>query len=175
MSRYYEWIRFEGYVKVIVHEQQWIRFEGYIKVIVQPQHLILPSRMWNSLARWRGIVGSISFWTTQLCKGLIFHCFDATTICLDPRSKYEQTSRLRSKQTYALGVRITTFCVYTKFQFHSICGATLMEIDEAHHRGPMSKIKKQQCRTNQLFLYCGGLGHVQIHCPHCPRPKKWIK
>ena len=47
-----------------------------------------------------------------------------------------------------------------------------MEIDAAHRRGPLSEAEKQRRRANRLCLYCGGPGHIAIHCPHRPRTRQ---
>ena len=46
---------------------------------------------------------------------------------------------------------------------------TPMEIDMTRRRGPLSDEEKQRRRANHLCLYCGGPGHIAIHCPHRPR------
>jgi hypothetical protein len=46
---------------------------------------------------------------------------------------------------------------------------TPMEIDMTRRRGPLSDEEKQRRRANRLCLYCGGPGHIAIHCPHRPR------
>ena len=46
---------------------------------------------------------------------------------------------------------------------------TPMEIDVTWRRGPLSEEEKQRRRANRLCLYCGGPGHIAIHCPHRPR------
>ena len=47
-----------------------------------------------------------------------------------------------------------------------------MEVDAARRRGPLSDAEKQRRRTNRLCLYCGGPGHIAIHCPHRPRTRQ---
>ena len=47
-----------------------------------------------------------------------------------------------------------------------------MEIDAACRRGPLSDAEKQRRRTNRLWLYCGGPGHITIHCPRRPRTRQ---
>ena len=37
-------------------------------------------------------------------------------------------------------------------------GPTPIEIDVAHHLGPLLEVENQQCQANNLCLYCGGLG-----------------
>ena len=46
---------------------------------------------------------------------------------------------------------------------------TPMEIDMTRRRGPLSDEEKQRRRANHLCLFCGGPGHIAIHCPHRPR------
>ena len=46
---------------------------------------------------------------------------------------------------------------------------TPMEIDMTRRRGPLTDEEKQRRRANRLCLYCGGPGHIAIHCPHRPR------
>ena len=43
---------------------------------------------------------------------------------------------------------------------------TPMEIDVTQRRGSLSEEEKQRRRANHLCLYCGGLGHIAIHCLH---------
>ena len=40
------------------------------------------------------------------------------------------------------------------------------QIDMTRRRGPLSDEEKQFHRANRLCLYCGGPGHIAIHCPH---------
>ncbi len=47
-----------------------------------------------------------------------------------------------------------------------------MEINAARRRGPLSDVEKQRRRANRLCLYCGGPGHIAIHCPHRPRTRQ---
>jgi hypothetical protein len=46
---------------------------------------------------------------------------------------------------------------------------TPMEIDMTRRRGPLTDEEKQLRRANRLCLYCGGPGHIAIHCLHKPR------
>ena len=46
---------------------------------------------------------------------------------------------------------------------------TPMEIDMTQRRGPLSEEEKQRRRANRLCLYCGGPGHIAIHCSRRPR------
>ena len=46
---------------------------------------------------------------------------------------------------------------------------TPMEIDMTQQRGPLSDEEKQRRRANHLCLYCGGPGHIAIHCSRRPR------
>ena len=48
---------------------------------------------------------------------------------------------------------------------------TPMEIDTTSHRGPLSEEEKQQRQANRLHLYCGGLEHIAVNCPHRPKRK----
>jgi hypothetical protein len=36
----------------------------------------------------------------------------------------------------------------------------------------LPEAEKQRRRANRLCLYCGGPGHIAIHCPH--RPKRQV-
>ena len=31
---------------------------------------------------------------------------------------------------------------------------------------PLTEEEKQRCRENRLCIYCGGLGHIAVNCPH---------
>ena len=46
---------------------------------------------------------------------------------------------------------------------------TPMEIDMTQWRGPLSDEEKQRHRANRLCLYCGGPGHIALHCLRRPR------
>ena len=89
------------------------------------------------------------------------------------RSERQQTStRLRFEQTYALILASPPLGPMQVPNPNSFNGPTPMEIDAAHHRGPLSEAEKQRRRANRLCLYCGGPGHIAIHCPH--RPKRQL-
>ena len=47
-----------------------------------------------------------------------------------------------------------------------------MEIDTTRRRRPLSEEEKQRRKSNRLYLYCGGLGHIAANCPH--RPKRQV-
>ena len=51
-------------------------------------------------------------------------------------------------------------------------GPSLMEIDITQSLWPLSEAEKRRHRANRLCLYCGGLGHIAITCPH--RPKRQV-
>ena len=44
-----------------------------------------------------------------------------------------------------------------------------MEIETTRRQGPLSDAEKQRCLANRLCLYCGGLGHIAMNCPHKPQ------
>ena len=79
------------------------------------------------------------------------------------------STRLRSEQTYAATLASLALEPMQVPNPSSFNEPTPMEIDVAHHRGPLSDAEKQQCRANRLCLYCGGPGHIVIHCPHQPK------
>ena len=89
------------------------------------------------------------------------------------RSERQQTStRLRSEQTYASALASPPLGPMQVPNPNSFNGPTPMEIDAARRRGPLSEAEKQRRRANRLCLYCGGPGHIAIHCPH--RPKRQL-
>ena len=89
------------------------------------------------------------------------------------RSERQQMStRLRSEQTYASALASPPLAPMQVSNPNSFNGPTPMEIDAARRRGPLSEAEKQRRRANRLCLYCGGPGHIAIHCPH--RPKRQL-
>ena len=84
------------------------------------------------------------------------------------RSERQQMTRLRPEQTYASMVTSTHSPTIQTSSTVPFGGPTPMEIDAARCRGPLSEAEKQRRRVNRLCLYCGGPGHIAIHCPHRP-------
>ena len=76
------------------------------------------------------------------------------------RSERQQMTRFRSEQTYASVVASPHSSPMQTPNPIPFGGPTPMEIDAARRRGPLSGAEKQRRRTNQLCLYCGGLGHT---------------
>ena len=85
------------------------------------------------------------------------------------RSERQQWSRPRSEQTYASVTSLPTSKTMQVPISTPISGPTPMEIDSTRRRGPLTETEKQRRRANRLCLYCGGLGHIAINCPHRPR------
>jgi hypothetical protein len=84
----------------------------------------------------------------------------------------QQMTRLRPEQTYASIVTSPPSAQIQAPNPVAFDGPSPMEIDAARRRGPLSDAEKQRRRTNRLCLYCGGPGHIAIHCPH--RPKRQV-
>ena len=81
--------------------------------------------------------------------------------------RQQQITRSRFTPTYA--------SVMTQSSPRQTCSPvpmdspTPMEIDMTQRRGPLSDEEKQRRRANHLCLYCGGPGHIAIHCSRRPR------
>ena len=88
------------------------------------------------------------------------------------RSERQQMTRLRPDQTYASVVASPHSPSMQTSSPIPFGGPTPMEIDAARRRGPLSEAEKQRRRANRLCLYCGGPGHIAIHCPHRPRTRQ---
>ena len=81
----------------------------------------------------------------------------------------QQWSQPRSEQTYVSVTSLPTSKTMKVPISTPISGPNPMEIDSIRRRGPLTETEKQRCRVNRLCLYCGGLGHIAITCPHRPR------
>ena len=88
------------------------------------------------------------------------------------RSERQQFSRTRVEPTYASVVANPSSSPIQPLNTFQASGPTPMEIDTARRRGPLSEAEKQRRRANRLCLYCGGPGHIAIHCPHRPQTRQ---
>ena len=86
---------------------------------------------------------------------------DLQQVSVEKVQQYDESSRRKAYSS-----------VPTQRQTHSpapLDSPTPMEIDMTRRRGPLSDEEKQRRRANRMCLYCGGPGHIAIHCPHRPR------
>ena len=88
------------------------------------------------------------------------------------RSESQQFARTRDEPTYASTVANPSQSSVQPLNSFQENGPTPMEIDAARRRGPLSEAEKQRRRSNRLCLYCGGPGHIAIHCPHRPQTRR---
>jgi hypothetical protein len=88
------------------------------------------------------------------------------------RRSEQQMTRFRSEPTYASVVANPSQSSIQPLNSFQENGPTPMEIDAARRRGPLTEAEKQRRRANRLCLYCGGPGHIAIHCPHRPRTRR---